>query len=73
MANIHKLELYIVDANGNYSNVDEIINMIENNTDCYCNLENLYTKEFDWDNDLDINKSDAKIESYEKYFKDGDK
>lgn len=38
MANIHKLGLYIVDANGNYKDIQEIVNLIENHTDCECKV-----------------------------------
>lgn len=69
MANIHKLGLYIVDANGNYKHIGEIIDLIENRTDCQCKVAHYEGKEFEWDDDLAINYSNANIEDYEEYFK----
>ena len=67
-ANIHKLELYIVDANGNYGDIEEIITLIENHTDCSCKVIISDSKEFEWDDDLDINRTNANLECYEEYF-----
>lgn len=69
MANIHKLGLYIVDANGNYMDVEEIINIIESNTDCECKVAYSDSKQFEWDDELKINYVDADAEDYEEYFK----
>lgn len=69
-ANIHKLGLYIVDVNGNYGNIEEIIKVIEDHTGCECKVAHHEGKTFEWDDDLPINYSDAKLEDYEEYFQD---
>lgn len=67
-ANIHKLGIYIVDANGDYGDIEEIINLIENHTDCFCKVIKSESEKFEWDDDLDINKNNAVLECYEEYF-----
>lgn len=67
-ANIHKLELYIVDAIGDYGNIDRIMDVLEMYTDCFYRLANSKSAKFTWNDDLDINNVNATNEDYEKYF-----
>lgn len=67
-SNIHKLGLYIVDANGNYGDIEELIALIENHTDCHCEVINSKSKEFEWDDDLEINRTNVDLGCYEEYF-----
>ena len=51
-ANIHKLGLYIVDANGIYKDIEDIINLIESHTDCQCKVAYSESIQNEWDDEL---------------------
>lgn len=70
MARIHKLEFYLVDYNDVYENGDYILAEIENNLydGFILNPKTKTSKEFEWDDDIDLNYSDCSKEDCERYF-----
>jgi len=68
MAKIYKVEMYICDINDDYTDVEEIINDIENSNNAVFNCFNIKTVDLDWHDDIDINHSDCDVETYRKYF-----
>lgn len=70
MSKLHKLEMYIVDANGMFNSIDDIINYLFRTHDLSFVLSKSKTSEFEWDDDLKINKMDCTIQDYEEYFKE---
>jgi len=69
MAKLHKVELYIIDANDKYNNINEIMHDIENSTDCSLIPFNAQEIEIDWDDEIDINLSNYPVENFRKYFR----
>jgi len=68
MAKLHKVELYIIDANDNYSNLNEIMHDIGNSTDCSLVPFNAQKVEIDWHDDIDINISNCLVGNFREYF-----
>lgn len=52
-----------------YTDLDDILNEIEDKTDYHYKIKFRKTEEFEWDDDLKINNINAKIEDFEEYFK----
>jgi len=78
MAKVHKVTLYVVDANGEYDNyTEEEINeevkiAIDVQLDTMSHVASVESsKEFEWDDDLRINYTDATTEEYEAQLKEG--
>lgn len=68
---IHKVELYLVDPNGMWNNLDNMIIAMENSLDdVFFHIANKDTRNIEWHDDIDINESDATTEDYERYFKE---
>lgn len=71
MSKLHKLEMYIVDANGMFNSIDDILNYLDFKiSDLSFVLSKSKTSEFEWNDDLKINKVDCTIQDYEEYFKE---
>jgi len=69
MARIHKVELYIVDINDFYSeNTERIVEEISDRLNVSLKGFDTQCKEVDWDDDIDINFTNANLETYRKYF-----
>jgi len=68
MAKLHKVELYIIDVNDNYSNLKEIMHDIGNSTDCSLIPFNSQEVEIDWHDGIDINLSNCPVENFREYF-----
>lgn len=73
MAKVYKVEMYVVDANEEFGDVDHIKPYLEDwhrwvMTDVTGIQE---SDEFEWEDDLKINKVNASVEDYEEYFKEG--
>ena len=70
MARVHKLEFYLVDVNDYYKTCEDVINEIERKLydGFILNPEMKTSKEFKWDDDIDLNYSDCSKEDCEKYF-----
>jgi len=69
MAKLHKVELYIIDVNDNYSNLNEIMHDIGNTTDYSLIPFNSQEVEIDWHDEIDINLSNCPVENFREYFK----
>lgn len=74
MAKIYKVEMYIVDYNSEFEDTDHIHPYIE---DWYGGVSTKVANtqesdEFEWEDDLKINKVDASVEDYEEYFKEAE-
>lgn len=79
MAKVYKVEMYIVDANGDYDYLDneemveEIEHQVDVRMDVMTRVESVKSsEEFEWDDDLAINKEAATAEDHEAYFKKED-
>lgn len=79
MAKVYKVEMYIVDANGDYDYLDneDMVEEIEHQVDVRMDVMTRVTsvessEEFEWDDDLAVNKTNATIEDYEAQLKKGD-
>lgn len=69
MAKLYKIEMYILDINEQYDNVEDIIIDCENNIDVYFNCFNVEEKNIDWHDDIDINYyNNQTVDNYRKYF-----
>jgi len=71
MAKLYKVEMYILDINDCYKDLDEI--MIE--TECAIdeasfNSFNVESVELEWEDDIDLNYTNATVGTYRKYFKE---
>ena len=65
MAKVYKIEIYVTDINGDYNDVNELVDEIENNLNCKCfNIKE--SKEFEWDDNLPINYINATQSDYDK-------
>ena len=69
MSKIHKIEMYIVDAN-DFMDRDYtgILGVLDRYTGMNGIIINGKTVEFEWDDDLAINRVNCPLEEYEKYF-----
>ena len=64
MAKLYKVELYIIDVNNNYSNLNEIMHDIGNSTDCSLIPFNSQEVEIDWHDGIDIKLSNCPVENF---------
>lgn len=70
MARVYKIETYIVDTCNDYKNAKSFMNRMMDRTDCFMvNPHYQTSKEFEWDDDIDLNYNDCTEEQCEKYFK----
>ena len=69
MAKLHKIEMYVLDVNDEYEELDDIINALEYKIDVNFIPFNSKTVKIDFHDDIDINHIDATIDNYENYFK----
>ncbi|QFP93402.1 UNVERIFIED_ORG: hypothetical protein Xoosp15_137 [Xanthomonas phage Xoo-sp15] len=79
MAKVYKVTMYIVDANGDYDCHDDgdMVNEIEHQVDVRMDVMTRVTsvessEEFEWDDDLAVNKTNATIADYEAQLKKED-
>lgn len=72
MAKVYKVEMYITDVNEEFHNTYHIRPYIEDwHRWVATKVANIQESvEFEWEDDLKINKVDASIEDFEEYFKD---
>ena len=69
MSKIHKVEMYIVDANDCFdSDYTHVVDVLDRYSDMGGVIISGKTVEFEWDDDLAINHVDCPLEEYEKYF-----
>jgi len=68
MAKLHKLELYIIDYNDNYKNLEEIIQDIDNSIDCSINHFNAQEVKINWHDEIDLNYSNCPVDNFRNYF-----
>lgn len=73
MATLHKLELYLIDFDDNWEVMKSSLESVADKADLsYEIASHEQSEEFEWDDDLKINKLDCTIEDYEEYFKKND-
>lgn len=74
MAKIYKLEAYIIDANDEYEDEEQLeshLDYLLDRGDISLQEININSsEEFEWEDDLRINKTAATKDDYEKYFKE---
>ena len=69
MATLHKLELYVIDFDDNWDNMQSLLENTADRIDLsYKVASHEQSKEFEWEDDLKINKCGCTIEDYEEYF-----
>lgn len=74
MAKVTKLEVYIVDSDDDYQDAEHFIGelkeLIRNQMWVQVDVgEVKESEEFEWDDDLKINRTDSTIEDLEAYFR----
>jgi hypothetical protein len=67
-AKLYKVEMYILDVNGECGSLEEIVVNAERGTDAFLKPFNVQKVEFPWNDDIDINQRDCTVETYRKYF-----
>ncbi|MEX0598134.1 MAG: hypothetical protein WD512_16720 [Candidatus Paceibacterota bacterium] len=73
MAKVYKATIYIADPNNDVSDLIDLNDMIENELGEWKIIkvaESKESEEFNWDDDLMINKIYSQVDDYEEYFKD---
>jgi len=69
MAKVHKVTMFVTDIEGD-SDLDDLIEHGLRSYDLYPKFIKVESsKEFEWDDDLEINKVNGKKEDFEDYFK----
>ncbi|MGF9745661.1 hypothetical protein ABEX05_00040 [Bacillus velezensis] len=73
MAKVYKAEFYITDVNGNLQNIEDIKGGIEEAPAFRWTIVHVAdvkeSAEFEWDDDLKINRIEATTEDYEAYIR----
>ena len=70
MAKIHKVEMYLLDVNEDFYSVDDIMEYITNTKYApSIHIVSSESKEFEWDDDVIINRYDCSTEQYNNFFK----
>lgn len=74
MANVFKVVMYLTDSHGDYyleHLKDELENAVTRCLDMRVDIDKIdESAEFEWDDDLQINKTNATIEDFESYFEE---
>lgn len=75
MAKVYKMEIYVVDYNDEFDNAEQLTDdmeeLLQNELWVQADLTNVKeSDEFEWHDDLQINKTDSTIEDLEVYLKD---
>ena len=71
MAKIHKVELYLLDINEDFDDVDDImVYMTYAKSAPSIHVVRSESKEFEWDDDVVINKWRCSTEQYNKFFEE---
>lgn len=74
MAKIYKVSVFITDYNDDYQNVDHFQSELQERLEetLWAGVDHLEVQEsdeFEWDDDLEVNKTTATKEAFEEYFK----
>lgn len=70
MARLYKVEMYVLDINEDYYSFDDIMNDVENSVEAGFTPFNIQEVEFEWDDNIDLNKMNAPLEVYRNYFEE---
>ena len=71
MAKIHKVELYLLDVNEDFNSVDDIIAYMANMKYApSIRVVSSESKEFEWDDDVIINRCNCSTEQYNSFFEE---
>lgn len=68
MATLYKMEMYILDINDHYGDCEHLIDRLESRSEAYLSPFNIESVDIEWDDDIDINDTEATVETYRKYF-----
>ena len=69
MAKLYKVEMYILDVNEDYKDLEEILHMTEYKCDASFIPFEVQQIDIEWDDEIDINQSGEPAQTYRKYFK----
>jgi len=69
MSKLYKVEMYVLDVNDMYNDLDEIIEDAERRSEFNLKPFNAQSVEFEWDDDIDLNHKDD-IDTYRNYFRE---
>ena len=71
MAKIYKTEMYILDVNDDFEDIDDFLNYIEmvNKYTSILAFNKSTSNTFEWFDEIDLNQKKCSLESFEKYFK----
>lgn len=71
MAKIHKVELYLLDVNEDFDNVNDAIEYMANmKYSPSIRVVSSKSKEFEWDDDVIINRCSCSTEQYNNFFEE---
>ncbi|MBR5604240.1 MAG: hypothetical protein IKW51_08525 [Bacteroidales bacterium] len=71
MAKIHKVELYLLDVNEDFDSVYDIMVYMTNMKYApYIYVVSSESKEFEWNDDVVINRYDCSTEQYNSFFEE---
>lgn len=71
MSKIHKVELYLLDVNEDFDNVNDAIEYMANMKYApNIHVISSSSKEFEWDDDVIINRCDCYTEQYNNFFQE---
>lgn len=69
MAKLYKVELYVVDIDERYGDVNDIIEHVNDRLELVeLKPFNIQEKEVDWSDEIDLNFENQPVEVYRKYF-----
>lgn len=71
MAKIYKIVAYVVDASDDFETVEDFVNYVNNTIRYGGDLQSFgseTSREFEWEDDIDVNHRGCTQEQFEKYF-----
>jgi len=72
MAKIYKIEAYIVDANEDFNDGEDLLEVMIDRTGCYYPIPANYEEvKFEWDDDLVVNSCNCTETDCAAYFEEG--
>ncbi|MFS0905676.1 hypothetical protein AB3N02_21770 [Priestia aryabhattai] len=76
MAKVYRVTMFVSDANGDMQDAENLKEQLEQVADrldvFFDHIEVEESEEFEWDDDLKINKTNATVEDFEEYFEEED-
>ena len=68
MAKLYKVEMYILDVNEDYSNLEDAVSDMGLTSDLNLNCFNVKEVDIEWHDNIDLNFYNCSVENFRKYF-----